>query len=93
MDARGLRSWSIALLPGETHPVVGADWADTLVVVERGELELECCSGRRATFVSGSVLTLAGLSVRCLHNHGPSVVVLCAVTRDRTPHDDAPMTD
>jgi hypothetical protein len=78
-----LRRRTMILLPGDVLEFVAADWADTLVVVERGELDVECRSGRRATFAADAVLTLAELPVRCLGNRGSEPLVLSAVTRHR----------
>ncbi len=90
MDGRRLRAWTVTLPPGETKAFVAAEWADTLVVVEEGELEVECRSGRCERFAAGSVLTFAGLPVRRFHNRGSTRVRLAAVTRRR---GDGPMTD
>ncbi len=81
------RVWhcTVILPSGDGLDYVAADWADTLVVVERGELELACQRGRRARFAAGAVLTLAGLPVRRLRNPGPGPLVLSAATR-RSPH-------
>ena len=81
MEGRCLHRWAITLPAGETHEFVPEEWADTLVVVERGELEIECGSGRHARFPSGSVLTFAGLPIRFLHNRRSEPVVLSAVKR------------
>jgi hypothetical protein len=35
------------------------DWVGALVVVETGQIEVECLSGRRASFASGAVLAPA----------------------------------
>jgi hypothetical protein len=35
---------------------VHREWAGALVVVETGQIEVECLSGRRASFASGAVL-------------------------------------
>jgi hypothetical protein len=83
MSAAGLGRWTLTLPPGDVHEVSAPDWVDTLVVVERGELEVECRSGRRAGFAAGAVLTLAELPVRRLHSCGSEPLVLCAVTRVR----------
>jgi hypothetical protein len=80
-----LRRRTVILPPGDVLDFVAADWADTLVVVERGELEIECRSGRRATFAADAVLTLVELPVRCLRNRGSEPLVLSAVTRHRRP--------
>jgi hypothetical protein len=53
-------------------------WRDALVLVVRGEIEL---GGER--FGRGSVLSLAGLSVRTLHNRGAEPAELFAVRRRR----------
>ncbi|MBS2964286.1 hypothetical protein KGA66_14595 [Actinocrinis puniceicyclus] len=85
MTLRGrVRRWTVRLAPGAAVDFVAADWADALVVVKRGELEVECRSGRRARFAAGAVLTFAGLPVRRLHNPHPEPVVLSLVAR-RSP--------
>jgi allophanate hydrolase subunit 2 len=81
MDARRVRRWSVVLQPGDALDYVAADWADTLVVVRSGELELECRSGRRARFAAGAVLALAAVPVRRLLNTGPEALVLSAIAR------------
>jgi hypothetical protein len=82
--AGGIRRRTVILQPGDGLDYAAADWADTLVIVERGELELECVSGRRARFAAGAALTMVGLPVRRLSNPGPGPLVLSAVTR-RSP--------
>ncbi|WP_036502027.1 MULTISPECIES: hypothetical protein [Nocardia] len=81
MDARRVRRWSVVLQPGDALDYAAADWADTLVVVTSGELELECRSGRRARFAAGAVLALAAVPVRRLFNPGSEALVLSAVAR------------
>ena len=85
MPGDRIRRWTVRLEPGGSVDYTAADWADTLVVVERGELEVECRSGQRARFAAGAVLTLAGLPVRRLHNPHPEPVVLLLAAR-RNPH-------
>jgi len=75
---------TVILQPGDGLDFAAADWADTLVIVEHGELELQCRSGRRARFGAGAVLTLVGLPVRRLRNSGSGPLVLSALTR-RSP--------
>jgi hypothetical protein len=82
-DTGRLRHRTLVLQPGETVIVEPADWADTLVAVRSGELELLCRSGRRARFAAGAVLTLAGLPVLTLRNPGPAKLTLHAVSRRR----------
>jgi hypothetical protein len=57
------------------------EWAGAVVVVEEGELELECRGGSRSRFASGSVLFFASLGLRTLRNPGDAPVLLTAVTR------------
>lgn len=68
---------------GEARPYDEADWADAIVVVERGVVELECARGSRRSFGRGSVLWLQGLSLRALHSRGHDALVLLAVSRGR----------
>lgn len=78
-----LRRRTVTLQPGDVLAFVAADWADTLVVVERGALEIECLSGRCATFAAGAVLAPIALPVRRLRNPGCEPLVLEAVSRNR----------
>jgi hypothetical protein len=70
----------VALAPGRARPYDEAEWRDALVVVEHGEIELECSSGSRRRFGSGAVLCLNGLPLRALHNGGLGPAVLSAVS-------------
>lgn len=81
MDAARVRFWTVVLQPGDALEYLAQDWADALVVVTSGELELECRSGRRASFSAGAVLTLATLPVRRLCNRRSEPLVLHAMTR------------
>jgi hypothetical protein len=56
-------------------------WDDALVVVEAGQVELECTAGGRRSFGTGAVMFLTGLPLRALHNRGPEPAVLAAVSR------------
>ena len=67
--------------PGGARAYEEAEWADALVVVERGEIELDCRGGSRPRFAGGAVLWLGGLPVRALRNPGPVPAVLVAVSR------------
>ncbi len=71
----------LTIAPGERHPYVAAEWADTLVVVEDGTVELEGLTGRRWRLARGAVLWLVGLPLRAVHNVGPRPAVLVAVSR------------
>jgi hypothetical protein len=72
-----------AVAPGRERPYDEADWRDALVVVERGDVELECLGGTRQRFGRGDVLWLVGLPLRALHNRGRDPAVLVAVSRRR----------
>jgi quercetin dioxygenase-like cupin family protein len=58
------------------------EWRDALVVVTRGEIELESMRGSRQRVSRGDVLWLAGLPLRAIHNHGADPAMLVAVCRD-----------
>jgi glyoxylate utilization-related uncharacterized protein len=73
----------VAVPPGGARAYDEADWHDALVLVVRGEIELEARSGRRARFARGSLLSLAGLRLRALHNRGAEPAELVAVRRRR----------
>jgi hypothetical protein len=67
--------------PGGERGYDEAEWRDALVVVDRGEIELDCRGGSRPRFAGGAVLWLGGLPVRALRNPGPVPTVLVAVAR------------
>jgi hypothetical protein len=74
----------IGFAPAGVRAYNPVEWRDALVVVERGEIELECMHGSRLRFGRGAVLWLAGLSVRAIHNRGPGTALLVAVARRRS---------
>jgi hypothetical protein len=84
----GFRRRSVVLAPGESRPSGDAEWRDALVIVERGDVELECAAGGRRRFCGGAVLWLEGIDLRVLHNVGDGPAVLLAVSRRRAA--DAP---
>jgi hypothetical protein len=63
-----------------------SDWADAVVVLEEGELELECRSGACARFRSGAVLVFDALPLRTLRNTGCVPVLLIGVSRRAGSH-------
>jgi hypothetical protein len=67
--------------PGTARRYVEDDWRGAVVIVERGELELETRSGVRRRFHRGDVLWLEDLPLRALHNPGANATVLAAVSR------------
>jgi hypothetical protein len=56
-------------------------WTGALVVVEAGEVELECHSGDCARFGEGAVLFLEGLPLRAVRNTGRGPALLSAASR------------
>jgi quercetin dioxygenase-like cupin family protein len=71
----------VGVAPGCERAYEEAEWRDALVVVDRGEIELECLGGSRRRLSRGAVLWLSGLPVRALRNRGPERAVLVAVSR------------
>jgi quercetin dioxygenase-like cupin family protein len=72
---------TVSIAPGCALAYDALAWRDALVVVERGEIEIECMHGTRRRFAHGDVLWLIGLPLRALHNRGREAVVLVAVAR------------
>ena len=73
---------TVILQPRDAIDFVAADWASTLVVVERGALEIECRSGATASFGEGAVLSFHGVTPRRLRNAGEIPLVLSALSRN-----------
>jgi hypothetical protein len=71
----------VVVAPGRPRPYDAAEWRDAIVVVERGEIEVEGRAGGRARFGAGAVVWLEGLPLRALHSRGGEPVVLVAVSR------------
>ncbi len=71
----------VTVAAGRERTYDEAEWRDALVVVERGEIELECLGGSRHRFRRGDVLWLTGLPLRVLRNRGLVPAVLTAVSR------------
>jgi hypothetical protein len=74
---------TVIVAPGAERPYDPAEWFDALVVVERGEVDLECRAGGLARFRQGDTLWFTGLPLRALRNPGPEAVVLVAISRSR----------
>ncbi len=77
----GVRRRVVILLEGDAVAYRSNDWHDALVVLEEGEVEIECLAGRRITFRQGGVFCLNGLEARLLRNVGTGTAVLVAVSR------------
>ena len=71
----------VVLDPGDRRPYSQDEWDDALVIVERGEVDLESRSGARMRFMAGDMLWLTGLPLHALRNPGPEPVVLVAISR------------
>jgi hypothetical protein len=74
----------IMVAPRASRPYDAVEWRDSLVVVERGEIEVECLRGGSRRFACGTVMWLTDLSLRTIHNRGDEPVVLVAIARRRT---------
>jgi hypothetical protein len=89
---RRMPAWAqlrvVAIEPGCRRPYDPAEWRGALVVVERGEIALECRSGARWRFEEGTVMSLAGLPIRALCNERAATVLLSALSR--ADHFSAP---
>jgi hypothetical protein len=72
---------AVAVAPGCKRAYDEREWRDAVVVVRRGEVELECLSGTSHRFRRGDLLWLTGLPLRALHNRGREPVLLVAVSR------------
>jgi quercetin dioxygenase-like cupin family protein len=79
----------VVLDPGDRRPFADAEWHDALVIVERGEIDLETRNGGRLRFIAGDILWLTGLPLRSLHNPGAETAVLVAVSRRVTAQPGA----
>jgi hypothetical protein len=75
----------VDIVPGSWRAYHGGEWRNAIVVVERGEIELECVTGSRQRLARGAVLWLAGLPLRALRNPGLERAVVVAVSRRPEP--------
>ena len=80
-DQPGFDLRAVEVEPGEARIYDEAEWRDALVVVARGQIELECVGGSRYGAERGAVLWLVGLPIRALHNGGAEPAVLVALSR------------
>ena len=79
--ALGGRVRVVVLPPADVLEYRCEQWADALVVVERGTLEVECRGGARARFRCGAMLAFAMVEPWRLHNPGDIPLVLSVLTR------------
>ncbi len=72
---------AIAVAPGCRRVYDEAEWRDAIVLVRRGEIELESLSGTSHRFRRDDLFWLTGLPLRALHNRGREPALLVAVSR------------
>jgi hypothetical protein len=69
------------VVPGRELSVDANDLREAIVLVEQGELELECRAGGHRRFSHGSMLAIARLPVARIRSVGTGPLVLVAVSR------------
>jgi hypothetical protein len=79
----GFETSSTSIEPRSRRVYDEAEWRDAIVVVERGEVELEFREGSQWRFCRGDALWLVGLPLRAIHNRGHKPALLVAVSRRR----------
>jgi hypothetical protein len=77
----GFRFRAVTVEAGIERIYNEAEWRGALVLVARGELELQSSDGDLYRFARGCVLCLDGLPLRALRSRGPAPTVLVAVSR------------
>ena len=77
----GFEVHTVSLEPGCDRIYHEREWLDAIVVVGRGEIEVECRGGTRQRLAAGDVLWFAGLPLRVIRNHGADEAVLVTFSR------------
>jgi hypothetical protein len=77
----GFIRWRLALGPGEERSTEEAEWADAIVLIESGVVEVHCRSGGWTTFRAGDLLALSCLPLRAIRNAGEEPAEVVAVRR------------
>jgi hypothetical protein len=72
---------TVTVAAGCELPYERGDWADAIVLVQRGELELECLGGTRACFATGALLCFDCLPLRTMRAAGGAPAHLIAISR------------
>ena len=90
MTAPGFERWRVDLPPGSERATDPAEWADALVTVEHGVVEVVCAGGGRRTFREGALLALCWLPVAFLRNPTVEITRLVAVRRHGRCDDEQP---
>ncbi len=89
---RRLPPWALlrvfVIAAGAERVFEPSEWRDSLVVIERGQLELQSLDGLCWRRACGDVMFLAGLPLRMLRNDGCETALVSAVSRACT--DAAP---
>jgi glyoxylate utilization-related uncharacterized protein len=85
----GFELRSVEVESGGTRIYHEGEWRDAVVVLVRGEIELEFLGGDRHSLDRGSVLWFAGLPLRALRNTGSAPALLVAVSRMRANSEPA----
>ena len=73
--------WAVRIGPGEERSVAPEEWADALVLIRAGQLDVQCEEGSHRTFHRGDMLALHWLRACNLANLGAESVELLAVRR------------
>jgi hypothetical protein len=71
----------VVLAPGAERAYREAEWRDALVVIERGEVDLELIGGGRCRLRQGAVIWLTGLPLGTIRNPGSEPALLVATSR------------
>jgi hypothetical protein len=79
----------VVIGPGAARDYDPAEWRDAIVMVQRGEIEVEGRAGGRRRFGPGAVVWLDGLPLRALHTVGADAAVLVSVRRSGAPASSA----
>lgn len=75
--------WRVSIPAGTSRRTHPDEWADAVVLVEAGMLEVTCAGGASARFGPGSLLALGWLPVDALRSVDSAGVELLAVRRRR----------
>lgn len=73
--------WQVLLEPGEERLTDAAEWADAVVLIERGVIEVHCRAGGWLGFRAGDIMALSCLPLRAIRNPAERSAKLVAVRR------------
>jgi quercetin dioxygenase-like cupin family protein len=82
----GVRRRSLVIPPGSRHAYRPSDWKEAIVMVQRGEIELECPGQPPRRFGPGDLLWLGGPGPGALRNRGPGQAVRVVVSKQPRSH-------